>query len=64
MVRRLPYKRQNRPRTTTFAVANIPQKAIAPDFSIFEKSGVFHLKKPVCSALGELLCWKGGVDML
>jgi hypothetical protein len=54
----LPYKRQSRHLANTFAVANLPQKAIAPDFKN-EKSGAFHLIWPLVLLLSERVHRKG-----
>ena len=62
MVRKLPFQRQNRPLTTTFAVANIPQKAIAPDFENRKIRG-FSFKKARLFCFEWAFMLKGGVDM-
>lgn len=62
MVRKLPSQRQDRPLTTTFAVAKILKKAIAPDFENRKIRG-FSFKKPVCSTFGRAAMLKGGEAM-
>jgi len=63
MIVLLPSRRRDRHLTCTFAVANSPQKAIAPDFKM-KKSGAFHFKKPVCSTFCKAVLLKGGDDMI
>lgn len=63
MVIQLPFRRHDRPLTITFAVANIPEKAIAPDFENRKIRG-FSFKKARLFYFWTSGRLKGGVDML
>jgi hypothetical protein len=63
MVCQLPFQRQDRPLTTTFAVANFLEKAIAPDFENRKIRG-FSFKKARLFCFWVRARLKGGADML